>query len=111
MEKIEKQEPYLSLTLQGEYDNFTDFYDTNKKTIYEAIIETFGGFYDSENDKLKLVIFSKINDFEWETEFNFDRNDFKILNKDILPYFESLEDYENCLKIKKLYNDFEITKK
>ena len=78
-------------------------YDVNKKPIYENILEVFYGFKDNKKKTLTLYIQAIIKGLEWDTEFIFNRTDTIILTRDVLPYFERVEDYEKCSEIKNLY--------
>jgi hypothetical protein len=95
--------PYKKMYIKGKYEDFTDFYDINKKSIYENIIEVFYGFKDNKKKILTLYIQAIIKGLEWDTEFKFNRTDPVVLTRDVLPDFEGGEDYEKCIEIKKLY--------
>jgi hypothetical protein len=45
---------------------------------------------------------------EWDTEFNFSRQESVVLSRDILPYFEQNEDYEVCAEILKLKKELTL---
>ena len=102
--------PYKTMYIKGKYKDFTDFYDTNKKPIYENIVEVFKGFQDSKKRVLSLYIQAIIQGMEWDTEFKFNRNETIVLTRDVLPFFEEIEDYEKCQEIKNLYEDLTKTK-
>jgi hypothetical protein len=91
------------LSIKGKYSGFTDFYDTNKVTIYKNIINLFGNLKNKEKNKIILVLSAKIMDLDWETELKFGRQEITVLIKDLIPYFESIEDYETCGEIHNLY--------
>jgi hypothetical protein len=42
-------------------------------------------------------------DLDWETELKFSRQEIIVLIRDLIPYFESVEDYETCGEIHNLY--------
>jgi hypothetical protein len=95
--------PYKKMYIKGKYTDFTDFYDVNKQSIYENILEVFKGFRGNKKRILSLYIQAIIQGLEWDTEFKFNRTDTIILTRDVLPYFESIEDYEKCHEIKLLH--------
>jgi hypothetical protein len=95
--------PYIDMVIKGSYEDFTDFYDVNKKPIYENIVEIFKGFKTTKKRILTLYIQAKIQGLEWDTEFKFNRRETVVLMRDVLPFFESIEDYEKCIEIKNLY--------
>lgn len=102
--------PYKTMYIKGKYQDFTDFYDTNKKSIYENIVEVFKGFQENKKRVLSLYIQAIIQGMEWDTEFKFNRNETIVLTRDVLPFFEEIEDYEKCQEIKNLYESLTKTK-
>jgi hypothetical protein len=103
--------PYIDMVIEGSYEDFTDFYDVNKKPIYENIIEVFKGFKNTKKRNLTLFIQAKIQGLEWDTEFKFSKNETIVLMRDVLPFFEETEDYEKCIEIKNLYELLTYKKK
>jgi len=103
--KKNQKKPEIKLVFTGKYKEFTDFYDENKESIYRSIIELFKRFDNSNNEKktLTLSIFAKISNLDWDTEFNFTKSESIILKRDMMPYFEKIEDYETCGEICELY--------
>jgi hypothetical protein len=97
--------PHKTMYIKGKYQDFNDFYDVNKKPIYENIVEVFKGFQGSKKKVLSLYVQAIIQGLEWDTEFKFNRSETIILTRDVLPFFESIEDYEKCGEIKNLYED------
>jgi hypothetical protein len=102
--------PYKTMYIKGKYQDFTDFYDTNKKSIYENIVEVFKGFQGNKKRVLSLYIQAIIQGMEWDTEFKFNRTETIVLTRDVIPYFEEIEDYEKCQEIKNLFEDLTNTK-
>lgn len=100
---MNKRKTYKEINISGDYESFGEFYDDNKTKLYKAIIETFDGFKNKKNKILKLKVLSKIKNLEWETDFLFERNNHELLKRDILPHFETIEDYETCQMINELY--------
>jgi hypothetical protein len=91
------------LSIKGKYSGFTDFYDINKVKIYKNIINLFGNLKNKDKNNLILVLSAKIMDLDWETELKFSRQEIIVLIRDLIPYFESVEDYETCGEIHSLY--------
>ena len=91
------------LSIKGKYSGFTDFYDINKVKIYKNIINLFGNLKNKDKNNLILVLSAKIMDLDWETELKFSRQEMIVLIRDLIPYFESVEDYETCGEIHNLY--------
>ena len=97
--------PYKKMYIKGKYEDFSDFYDINKKSIYENILEVFYGFKDNKKRILTLYIQAIIQGLEWDTEFKFHKKESIILKRDLIPYFEEIEDYETCIEINNLYKE------
>lgn len=96
---------YIDLVFENQYEDFKDFYDENKEIIYKSILEVFKGFTKSKKKSLTLHLSAKIKDLDWDTEFKFSRNETIVLKRDLMPYFEEIEDYETCNDIKNLYKE------
>ena len=103
MRNQKNKKPFKTLKIEGDYNDFQTFYDRNKKLIYDSIFDTLSGFVVLDTKRLSLFVSSKIKDECWETEFNFKRNDYPILKRDLMPFYEQVEDYEMCEKIIKLH--------
>jgi len=108
--EISQQKPYIKLEIDENYQDFNDFYQTNKDTIYKNIINIFKGLKTTRKKYLKLLVHSKIDGFTWGTEFVFDKTQKQILVNDILPFFEKREEYEICGEIMKIYNSIDSKK-
>lgn len=87
------------LSIKGKYNEFSDFYDVNKVVIYKNILKLFTQFKNKEKTILVLTISAKIKGLDWETDLKFTRSEINVLKRDIMPYFEQIEDYETCGKI------------
>jgi hypothetical protein len=97
------QEPFINLEIKGKYEDFNDFYDENKESIYLAILELFNEFKTTRKKNLVLFVSAKIKGLDWDTEFKFHKQEAIVLTRDVLPYFEGTENYEKCAEIKNLY--------
>lgn len=100
-----KPKPFKRLNIKGKYNSFPQFYDENKEIIYRSIIDVFDAFKTKKVSNLILVISAKIEDISWKTEFNFTKQESIILKRDIMPFFEDIEDYETCNRIKNLHKE------
>jgi hypothetical protein len=97
--------PFKELVIKGKYKEFGDFYDENKGLIYKSIVEVFHEFKNTKKTNLTLNVSAKIRDLDWDTDFNFNRNETIILKRDVMPFFEEIEDYETCSEILDLHKD------
>jgi len=104
--KLPIHEPDKELIFKGKYRDFQDFYDINKETIYKSIVEIFENFKETKKaEELSLRVAARIKGLEWDTKFDFKRTESIVLTRDIIPYFEQIEDYETCCQIYKLHKD------
>lgn len=103
-----KKQPYIVLTIDGNFQDFTDFYDDNKEVIYKNILVLFDSLLTSPQPTLSLSVVARIRGLEWDTEFNFSKKDKETLLKDVMPYFEQSEDYETCSKIIELHKQLTL---
>ena len=100
--KFEKMDnkPYIKINLESNYQDFPDFYSSNKNLIFKNIVKLFDGLTRTRKKELKLIVISIIDGFEWSSEFIFDKTRTDLLINDILPYFEENEEYEICAEIR-----------
>jgi len=103
MKTQKKDLPYIILNIDGIYEDFPTFYEINKRIIYDSIYGTFYGLINVTNKNLILRLHAIIDNADYETEFDLKRDDIIILMRDLIPFYEELEDYEMCDKIKNLY--------
>lgn len=103
---MKKNKSYKHLVIENDYEDFQTFYETNKKQIYDSIFETMTGFIDNKKKRLVLYVSAKIQSEDWGTEFVFKPDDYIILKRDLIPYYETIEDYEMCNKINNLHKHF-----
>ena len=88
------------------YSDFDSFMDANREKIYRGIIEIFNELKFSKKKSLSMELFANINGFNWDSEFSFTEDDSIVLTRDLIPYFQDIEDYETCTEIMKLYRYF-----
>ena len=103
-----KSKPDMVLNIEGNFKDFTDFYDENKEIIYKNILNLFDTLLETKQKKLTLSVVAKIRGLEWDTDFTFSKNDKETLIRDVMPYFEQTEDYETCSKIIKLHESLTL---
>lgn len=106
---MKKNKTTTVLNIEGEYEEFADFFEKNRGIIYKEIINLYSAFNKTKKRKMTLVVNAKISGFEWNADFNFFRDEYGILFCDVLPYYEEIEDYETCELIKNLHNDLTST--
>ena len=92
------------LILKQDYKSFGDFYNVNKELIYRTLANLFKSLKRKDKNNVTLVLGAKINGLQWETELKFKRQESIVLVRDILPFFETNEDYETCGEITDTYN-------
>jgi len=107
-----EDEEKLQLTINEIFGQKDNFHWVNKRYqfIYKSIIDIFLEFKKTRKKTLTLNISAKIKGMDWDTEFTFNRDETIVLKRDVLPYFEDIEDYESCSEILNLYKDLTFQK-
>jgi hypothetical protein len=102
-----KKEPFVTIQLkEQQYKNFKELYETNKGDIYQGVFDIYTELKNSRKRSLMLLVTSNMGSLEWETEFDFSKNEYEILMEQLIPYYEDIEDYEKCVEIKNLYEHY-----
>jgi hypothetical protein len=104
MEKKPKDTIIKKLNIKENYKDYDTFYSENKTLIYQNIFSLFKSLKRKDKNNLILVLSTKINGLHWEADLKFSRENSIVLYKEVLPYFELIEDYEICGEINELYN-------
>ena len=94
-----KNKIFRDLIFKKKFKSYGQFHSENKEKIYKTIIDLFKEFSVVRNKTLSMTISANIENIEWNTELCFSRNESYILKKDVMPYFEEIEDYETCSEI------------
>lgn len=102
---FELKDSYINLEIRGDFKSFTEFYSTSKNVIFEKVVDLFNGLLIPENTSLTLTIYTTIDGFKWDSDLIVSRNEKEMLMKSILPYFESVENYEKCSEIIKIHKE------
>jgi hypothetical protein len=104
--KKEAEAVYKELLFDGQYKNFQEFMSVNKEILYKGIVDVYDGLKNKKNnDSLKLRVGAKIKGQDWDTKFEFKKQDSIVLTRDLIPYFLEIEDYETCDYINKLHKE------
>lgn len=96
----------LKIDVPTIYPDFESFMNTNREKIYRGIIEIFNELKTTKRKSLSMSLFANINGFNWDTEFSFTKDEAIVLTRDLIPYFQEIEDYETCSEIITLYRHF-----
>ena len=96
---------FKELNYTKKYDSFEEFYEENKPEIYKSVVEIFEEFKTSKNKTLTLGLGAIITGMNWSTDLTLHKDQWFILKRDVLPFFEENEDYEICNRIMKLYKE------
>jgi hypothetical protein len=105
-----KKKVFQELIFKKKYKTYNDFHVDNKEIIYKTIINLFKEFQLSKNKLFYMLIHANIENIEWSTELSFNKNEFYILKKDIMPHFEEIEDYETCSEIINITKGLDLIK-
>jgi hypothetical protein len=92
------------LSIKKNYENFPTFYKETKDIIYRKIIDTYENARDSGKETQTLIVTARIENQPFDTDFPIIKSDPGLLMS-LIPYFESIEDYETCERIMKLYSE------
>lgn len=106
MSKNSKNQKNKKLVFKKPYKNYEEFYGDTKTEIYKSILELFKGFKDKRKKTQVLGISAVIKNENWDTELIFKRDEHIVLKRDLMPYFEDIEEFEICGEINSLYKEF-----
>lgn len=107
--KIPKQ---IEIIIAGKYQDFDDFFETNKTKIYDGIVDCFNLLSNSDRKtiryKISATTISEPSDLEtvmveFKTEFLFRKSESSLLIDYILGHYEEIEQYEKCSEIINLH--------
>lgn len=93
---------FRELKYTKKYNSFEHFYSEAKPEIYKAIVDVFDEFNKTNKEYITISLSAAISTVNWDTEFTFTKDQYFVMKRDILPYFEENEDYEMCDRIMKL---------
>lgn len=93
---------FRELKYTKKYNSFEEFYSENKPEIYKTIVDVFEEFKNTEKKVITISLSALISGINWDTDFGFTKDQYFVMKRDILPYFEEHEDYEMCGRILKL---------
>jgi hypothetical protein len=91
--------------IEKKYPDFFTFYNESKDLIYHKFIEVFEELKDRKDGNAKItIIVGNVEGRPFQSDFVIEKSKPNILIETINPFFESIEDYETCDKIHRLYN-------
>ena len=93
---------FKELKYTKKYESFEDFYSEAKPEIYRTIVDVFDEFKNTDKKYITISLSAIISTVNWDTEFTFTKDQYFVMKRDILPFFEENEDYEMCSRIMKL---------
>lgn len=94
-----------TLCFEENYESYSDFYDDNIIKIYQGIINLFEQISNNKDETFTLHIESKIDGLDWDCDFRYNIKNLPVLKRDLLPFFEKIEDYKTCIKIRSLIKE------
>ena len=94
------------LFIDGEFNTFAEFAGVCLPPFYIKVITSLEEMIEENENEVMIIFESKIGPVSFETEFMYTRDDKKIITDLLLPYYESIEDYVVCNRIKKLLDKF-----
>jgi hypothetical protein len=84
------------LDIDMNFPSFPVFFDNSKQFIYKKMIDVFNELHDQKIKSKTLVVNARINGITFSTEFNINVEIPYMITEIIIPFFESIEDYEFC---------------
>lgn len=90
---------------EKDYEDFNAFNSECEEKIYRKMIDVYEELKKSNEKEKKLIFVAKINGIIFDTNFVISKSHLMTLKEVILPFFESVEDYETCDKILNLCSD------
>ncbi len=92
----------LSLTINKPFDDFRDFYQSSKGTIYDAIVDGFRILSETGATEVSLLVNATVENVNWDTTFKLNRGRIDLLTETILPFYVREESYEKCTNVNKI---------
>lgn len=93
---------FRELKYTTKYKSFEEFYSEAKPEIYKTIVDIFDEFNKTDKQVITISLSANISGMNWDTDFSFTKDQYFVMKRDILPFFEETEDYEMCSRIIKL---------
>lgn len=91
-----------TIQFSEQYHDFRTFVEETTDPIYKAIVNAFNEL--DETGKTNLLIKANVDNTEFDTVFEYTKDDAYILKDVINPFYENREDYEMCSKIMEVYS-------
>lgn len=98
----------VPMLIKKNYSSFDDFYKHEKHNIYNEILNIFDDILKGNIKESKLLVIARIDGVIFNTDFKINRNNTSLLTETIIPYFEQLEEYETCQRVKELLSCLEV---
>jgi chlorite dismutase len=102
---MKKINPFKEISINKNYNTFFQFFEENREIIFKEIYEIFKEFKNTRKRKLILSVKTRILNYDWQTNFVFKKKEAYILKVILLPFYESIENYEMCSEIISLVNE------
>lgn len=92
----------IPMLIEADYSSFEDFYKNEKHNIYSKILDVFDEILKENIKESKLLVVARIDGVIFDTDFKITKDNKDLLIKTVMPYFEEIEEYETCQRIKEL---------
>jgi hypothetical protein len=99
---VSDRENIIPFIIEKKYTSFIDFLKNEKYIIYQKILESFEEIIVDETNDAELIIFANVEGVAFDSTFNINKDNIKLLSETVNSYFISIEDYESCDRIQKL---------
>lgn len=96
---MKESELVKELNFEKNYDNFSEFMEECRESIYREFILGVEEMVHSGADKVSLVFHANVEDVAFKSSFKISADDTSLLTGIILDYFAEIGEYETCSKI------------
>lgn len=86
-----------TLQIQTQYDDFGSFMAETKDPVYRTISTAFKEL--SNKKQVTVTVKALVENIEFESVLEFTKENSYMLTDIIIPFFESVEDYETCAEV------------
>ena len=105
--KKQKEDFFIEILVDGDFEHFIDFMDYSREHIYEVIIEGFRQLVDTnEMSHGKIIVKATIQGVKFDSNFTIGIETLSYLTEAILPYYIGKEEYEKCVPVKAILDRF-----
>lgn len=92
-----------TLEIQTAYEDFGSFMDETRDPVYRTIFSAFKELMEKKTPTVTVTVRAHVDNMDVESVLEFSKENSNMLTEIILPYFESVEEYEMCSEVLKIH--------